>query len=98
LKRFGGLRADKIGRGRFMLLRGGGGTSVRNTRQVSALRKRGDAKPLEGSPWGSGSLLFRRQRRKGREGKGEERYFFPGPVEENLRGAKAQEGQGPTLT
>jgi hypothetical protein len=37
-------------------------------------------------------------RRKEREGKEEERYFFPGPAEENLRGAKAQEGKGPTLT
>jgi hypothetical protein len=42
--------------------------------------------------------IAKRRRRKEREGKEEERYFFPGPAEENLRGAKAQEGKGPTLT
>jgi hypothetical protein len=81
-----------------MLLRGGGRQSVENARQVSALRKMGNAEPLEGNPWGSGSVPLRRRGKKEREGKEEERHFFPGPVEENLRGAKAQEGKGPTLT
>jgi len=64
---------------------------------VGALRKKGNATPLEGSPWGSGSSHLRRRGKKEREGKEEERYFFSGPVEENLRGVEAQEGKDPTL-
>jgi hypothetical protein len=97
-ERIRGLQAEKIGRGRFMLQRSGGGKSVKNTRRVRALRKKGDAKPPEGIPWGFDSSYLRRRGRKKREGQEEERYFFPGPAEENPRGAKAQEGQGPTLT
>jgi hypothetical protein len=70
--------------------------SVGNTRRVSALRKKGKAEPLEGNPWGSGFLLFRRQEREEREGHEEGRCFFKDPAEAYPRGAKAQEGKGAT--
>jgi hypothetical protein len=62
--------------------------------QVGALRKRGNADPPEGTPWGSGSGLLRRSGREEREGHEEGGDFFECPVEVNLGGAKAQEGKG----
>jgi hypothetical protein len=60
---------------------------------VSTLRKRGNAKPLEGIPWGSGFRFLRKSETKEREGHEEGRGFFEYPAEENLEGAKAQEGK-----
>jgi hypothetical protein len=60
---------------------------------VGALRKRGDAEPPEGIPWGSGFRFLRKSEEKEREGHEEGRGFFEYPVEANLGGAKAQEGK-----
>jgi hypothetical protein len=92
--RVSGPGAEKIGRDGFTFQRGGRWQSAGNTRQVSALRKRGDAQPPEGTPWGSGFGLLRRSETKEREGHEEGVDFFEYPVGATLGGAEAQEGMG----
>jgi hypothetical protein len=65
------FRAEKIGRDGFTFLRGGRGQSVENTRQVGALRKKGEAEPAEGNPWGPSFRHLRRS--EGKDGRDMER-------------------------
>jgi hypothetical protein len=61
---------------------------------VSTLRKKGNAEPLEGIPWGSIFGLLRRLGEKEREGQEEDKSLLQYPAEADLGGAEAQEGKG----
>jgi hypothetical protein len=74
----------------------GGWQSVKDTKRVGALRKKGNTGSPERNPWGSGLLFLRRQKEKEREGHEERRSFFKRPADEHPEGAKAQEGNGLT--
>jgi hypothetical protein len=67
------FRAEKIGRDGFTFQKGGGGQSVGNTRQVSALRKKGKPSRRKEPPGASVPDFFGgRERKSGRGTKREE--------------------------
>jgi hypothetical protein len=68
LRGFREFRAEKIGRNRFTFQKGGGGQSVGNTRQVSALRKKGVPSRRKEPPGASVPDFFGGQERKSGRG------------------------------
>jgi hypothetical protein len=52
-----GDRAEKIGRDAFTLQRRGGGQLAKKTKQVGALRSKGNTEPMAEEPWGPGAFI-----------------------------------------